>query len=469
METVFLIGSSLILVFYVFLHAFYIFLLLASIDSALTQPRRARMLVPEELFNPVITPPVTMLVPAYNETATIVESVRALLSLRYPNVEAVVINDGSTDDTLQELIHSFSMRRADLVYQPAIPTKPIRGIYLSTVEPRLVVIDKVNGGKSDSLNAGLNLCDTPWVCSVDADSILEEDALIRAMRPAIEDNTVVASSGIVRIANGCRVAGGRVVRVGLPSGKLAMYQVVEYLHGFLQGRLGWSWLGTLLIISGAFGVFRTDVLRAVGGYSCATVAEDMEAVIHIHRYCRERRQPYRVIFVPDPVCWTEVPSRVSALRRQRRRWQRGLAEALTTHRDIFFRPRMGLLGFLPMPFFVLELLTPVAEISGFILVPLAWKLGWLTDRYLQIYLILAFVLGTGFAIWAVIIEEFTYRRYVSWRDLFRLLLFALTENVGYHQLVLWFRLEGLYDYVRGRREWGEQVRAGFRRRASSKV
>ena len=464
-EIILLIANVLIFGFYILLHLFYFFLVLVSIGGAYVQPRRARLLVPERLLDSVTTPPVTLLVAAHNEEATIVESVQALLGLHYPRLEVMVINDGSTDNTLEELIRRFSLRRDDLFYQKLLPTEAVHGFYVSTTDPRLVVVDKDQGGKSDALNTGINLCWTPWMCTVDADSILEDDSLLRALRPAIEDDQVVASSGIVRIANGCRVAGGRVVRVGLPSERLALFQVIEYLRGFLEGRLGWSWLNGLLIISGAFGLFRTDVVRAIGGYARDTVAEDMDVVVRIHRHFRERREPYQVLFVPDPVCWTEVPSTFGSLARQRRRWHRGLAEVLSRHRGLFFRRRMGALGWFVLPYFFLELIAPLVELLGMVLVPVLWWLGWLSTTAFILYLLLAFFVGTLFSLWAVLIEEFTYRRYTSWGELGRLLLYALVEHVSYHQLVLWWRARGIVDFFRGRREWGAQRRAGFRRRA----
>ncbi|MFQ5926709.1 MAG: glycosyltransferase family 2 protein, partial [Terriglobia bacterium] len=377
-EFLLLFANSLVLAFYLLLHLFYLFLLFASLYGASVQPRRVRLAALDRQAESVTSPPVSLLVPAHNEEATIAESVRALLGMRYPGLTVIVINDGSTDATLEELIRSFSLRRASLVYQPRLATQPLRGIYLSTSDPRLCVIDKVGGGKSDALNAAINFVRTPWVCVVDADSVLEEEALLRVMRPVVEDARVVATSGIVRVANGCTVRGGRVTRVQLPSTSLVVFQVIEYLRGFFQGRLGWSWLNGLLIISGAFGVFRTDVLRAVGGYSSETVAEDMDVVVRIHRYFRERGEPYRVLFVPDPVCWTEVPESGRLLARQRRRWQRGLGEVLRLHRDVLFRPRYGLLGWLVLPYFALEFLAPVMEMAGFIFFPLAWTMGWLS-------------------------------------------------------------------------------------------
>ena len=469
-EVFFFVASVLILGYYALLLSFYLFMVLTSLYGAWAQPRRRRLTVPGYGLDPRVAPPVTLLVPAYNEQPTIIDCVHALLALDYPSVEVIVINDGSTDDTLAELISSFSMRPADVVYQPVLPTEEIRGVYVSSQESSLTVIDKVGGGsKSDALNAGLNCCRTPWVCVIDADSILEEDALRRAMRPAIEDSTVVASCGIVRIANGCSVAGGRILRVGMPRESLAVFQVVEYLRAFLGGRLGWSWLNGLLIISGAFGIFRTDMLRDIGGYSREAVGEDMELVVRIHRHFRERAQPYKIVFVSDPVCWTEAPTQLNAFRGQRRRWQRGLAQVFAFHGSLLFRPSAGVVCFLAMPYFLLELLSPVVELAGLFIIPLAWWLGFVRDGVFLTYLIVAFLLTTLFAVWAVMIEEFTYRRYVAWGDLLRLLLFALGENLGYHQLLLWFRLEGIYDFLRGRGQWGEQKRVGFDRPTPSKV
>ncbi len=458
-----LVLNGLIIAYYVALNAFYLILLITGIRGAWITRRRSRLRVEEFLMDTPVTPPITVLVPAYNEGVAVAESVRAQLGVRYPGLEVIVINDGSTDSTLSELIHSFSLRRADVVFNPLIPTAKVRGIYLSTLEPRLIVIDKENGGKSDAQNAGLNLCRTPWVCIVDADSLVEEDALLRAIRPAVLDETVVATGGIIRIINGCRVAGGRILSVGLPLQPIVIFQVVEYLRSFLIGRLGWSWINGLLIISGAFGLFRADVLREVGGYSAGSMAEDMDVVVRIHRHFRTEGKPYRVMFVPDAACWTEGPAQAGALGRQRRRWQRGLAEVLAAYKNMFFQPRMGLVGFLSLPYFALELVSPLLETVGILMVPAAYLLGWVSGGYVAFYLTLSLLLGALFGVWAVAIEEITFRRYTSLRDVFLLLLFALVQNIGYYQLLLWHRFAGLVDYARGRRVWGEQVRVGFKR------
>ena len=453
-----------VIAFYLVLYGVYVYLGIASIYYALIRRRLVRLEASRLRFPSMNVPPVTVLVPAHNEEKTIVEGVRALLGLNYPQLEVIVVNDGSGDDTLLEMIRSFSLHRAHLVYEPLIPTRPIQGLYLSTLNPHLLVIDKVQGGKSDALNAAINLAGTPWVCIVDADSILEEDALLRVMRPVMEDGRVIASSGVVRVSNGCKVAGGRVVQVRLPRGWVEVVQVVEYLQGFLLGRLGWSWLNGMLIVAGSFGVFRTDVLRDIGGYSTATATEDLEIVVRIHRYLRLKRQAYRVVFVLDPVCWTEVPPALSPLSRQRRRWHRGLAEVLRMHRDLLFHRRMGLIGFFVLPFFVLELVAPLVELVGYVLVPLGWALGILNQDAVLLYLIVGFLMGTLLTLWAVLLEEFSYRRYQQWKDFARLVLYGIIAFPLIHPLMVSWRALGLIEQMLGYREWGRQERVGYGRR-----
>ncbi len=459
----FFVVINAVLLFYFLLHGSQLVLLLISLFRGWLQRRGAPQAPADLLSRVAVIPPVTLLAPAHNEQATITDSIHSLLALQYPKLEVIVINDGSTDGTLAVLNDAFALRKADLLPYSDIPVQVIRAVYISTFDSRLLVIDKAQGGKSDALNAGLNFSRTPWVCCVDADSVLEPDALLRAMRPALDDNTVVASSGIVRIANGCSIGGGRVLSVGLPVQKLARFQVVEYLQDFLTGRIGWSWLNGLLIVSGAFGLFRAATLRAIGGYSRETVTEDMELVVRIHRYYRERKEPYRVVFVPDPVCWTEVPVSTASLRRQRRRWHRGLMEVLVLHRSAFFSRSSGLLGWLVLPQFVLVLLAPAVSLLGYALLLAGFISGWLKGETILMVTGLAILLDNAFATAAVMLEEMTYRRYVSLRDLLILLSYAFIQHFGYQQIISWWRVEGLYEYFRGRRNWGEQKRTGFLR------
>ncbi len=329
------------------------------------------------------------------------------------------------------------------------------------------MIDKENGGKADALNCGVNAARHPYVCAVDADTMLEQDSLLRVAKPVVDDpELVVATGGIVRIANGCRIDAGRVVDIRLPSGTLAALQVIEYFRAFLIGRIGWSRLGSLLIISGAFGLFRRDLVEAVGGYATDTVGEDVELVVRLHRYLRARGEPYRIEFVPDPVCWTEAPDDVGSLLRQRRRWQRGLAETLWRHRRAIGNPRYGVFGLVACPYFlVFELLGPIVEALGYLALPVAVALGVLSLDFLIGFVVIALLLGLLLSVNALALEEFSFRRHPRGRDVARMLAFAVVENLGYRQLMSVIRIVAFVDVARRRTAWGAMTRRGIARTA----
>jgi len=408
-------------------------------------------------------PPIALLAPAYNEAATIENSIRSLLCLEYPNFEVIVINDGSKDATMDVLRAAFQLRDEQRNHEVAIAHRPIRGIYRSTTHPQLLVIDKVNGGKADALNAGLNLARAPIVCSMDADSLLEPDALLRAVQPFVEDpQRVIATGGTVRVVNGCTVVDGRVVQIGLPKNIWALFQTVEYLRAFLLARLAWSRMGVLTIVSGAFGLFRRSVIVDSGGYANNTVGEDMEIVVRLHRRFREMEKPYRIAFVPEPVCWTEVPETLEMLSRQRSRWHRGALETFATHHDMLFNPRYGRAGMLGMgKVFFFDVLAPVVELAGYILMPLLWLMGLLSFDFFAAYLAVAFAFGVAISVGSLAIEEAELRRFPSARDLIILAGAAVLENFGYRQLNSWWRIKGMWQWLRGDRSWGSMTRKGF--------
>ena len=431
---------------------------------SITYYRRARAYGgAEDAFASPLTPPISILLPAFNEQAGIVESVRSLLALRYPEHEVIVVNDGSTDSTLACLREAFDLMPVRKALRETIPCAPVRAAYASRRFPHLWVVDKENGGKADALNCGVNAARYPFVCAVDADAMLEEDALIRVAKPILDDpELVVATGGIVRIANGCRVEHGRVTEVRLPASRLATLQVVEYLRAFLVGRMGWSRMHALLIISGAFGLFRRSLVEGIGGYSTATVGEDVELVVRLHHYLRERGEPYRIEFIPDPVAWTEAPEDFSTLGRQRRRWQRGLAETVWTHRRMALNPRYGVLGLVAVPYFIVfELLGPVLELIGYPAAVAAFSLGALEPLFLLAFLAAAFLAGVLLSVSALALEEFSFRRYTRKREAARLLIASLFENLGYRQLLAAWRMLAFVDLARGRREWGEMRRRGL--------
>ncbi len=405
--------------------------------------------------------PVSVLVPAYNEAPTIVSSVKALLRSQFLELEVVTINDGSTDSTLQELIDAFDLVRVDRVPRSRIPTERIRAVYLCPTDPRVVVIDKENGGKADSLNVGIKYATYPLFCAVDADTMLDAGALSRLVWEFQASPETVAVGGIVRIVNGSTFNEGRLDEVKTPKNLIANLQILEYLRAFLGGRIGWSKTGMLLIVSGAFGLFRRDVVVDVGGYDPAMVGEDAELILRLHRHHRDISKPCRITFFPDPICWTECPEDLPSLVRQRDRWQRGLIGMIWQHKDMIGRKRYGRIGVVALPYYLLfELLGPTIEGVGYIMFALALSLDLLSVPFALAFLGLSLSYGLVLTFLAILMEERAFRRYPSWRDLSRLVFCSVIENFGYRQLLSVVRLRSWYTVTRNRR-WGEMTRKGF--------
>ncbi|MGB5397090.1 MAG: glycosyltransferase [Gammaproteobacteria bacterium] len=433
-----------------------------TVSSMLYLPRFLREHSTEELspLHADFEPPVSIIVPAYNEAATIASSVRALMQLEYPEYEIIVVNDGSKDNTLEVLINEFSLRPFPEVYRIQIDTKPVGTIYRSTKFHNIRVIDKVNGGKADSINTGINASYFPLYCCVDADSVLERSSLKKVVRPFIEDPRTVASGGVVRILNGCTVKDGFIEKVGLSKNIFALFQVVEYLRAFMFGRLGWTPMNALLIISGAFGVFKKEAVISAGGYRTNCIGEDMELVVRLHRMLIEKQRPYRIHFVPDPVCWTEAPEKISVLRRQRIRWQIGLAESLTSNMSLLFNRKGGAVSWLAFPFFLIfECFGPLLEVTGFIIVSYAFYIGLVPNEFFMIFMMLAVGLGMLVSVISLALEEVSFRTSNSATELFLLFLVAIIENLGYRQLNAIWRVSGMVNWLTKKENtWGEMVR-----------
>ena len=450
-----------ILAYFVALNAGYLVLNLLSLGS-LHRGRQEKLLEELPQIFSGLDPAISVLVPAYNEEAGIAASIRSMLQLSYSDFEIIVINDGSKDSTLEVLTREFKLQPFPEAIHARLETQPIRGTYRSTLHGNLRVIDKENGGKADSLNAGINLARHPLFCGVDADSLLERDSLQRVVRPFLRDWRVVATGGTVRIANGCEVQDGSLTRVRLPRNVWALFQVVEYLRAFLFGRLGWSQLNAMLIISGAFGLFRTSVVVAAGGYRPQTIGEDMELVVRIHRMLREQGQDYRVEFVPEPVCWTEAPEDRKTLRNQRIRWQRGLSESLSTNWGLMFSRNGGPPGWLAFPFMVaFEWLGPVIELGGYAFMVFAYLSGLISWDAFAVFLFVAIGLGILLSASGLLLEEMAFQLYPRLSDLAVLALMIVVENFGYRQLNSWWRLIGLYRWAaQSESKWGEMKRKG---------
>lgn len=411
----------------------------------------------------IYTQPVTVIVPAYNEQEGVLGNIYSLLALQYPEFEILVVNDGSTDNTEDIVIEHFNMRPIRKVVNQQIATQPIETIYQSDMHPNLLLITKVNGGKADALNVGINVSKYPYFCSIDGDSILDRTSLLRVMKPIMESNKeVIATGGTVRIANGYEIQMGQVVREGLPSSTIVMMQIVEYMRAFLMGRMALSKYNLVLIISGAFSVFSKKWVLQVGGYAKNTVGEDMELVVKLHEEISDRKEDKEIVFTPDPVCWTEAPDNFKDLRTQRRRWHQGLAESLWLHKKMAFNPKYGSVGLISIPYFLfIELLGPVIELAGYAYIVLSLFMG-------EVYMIFAGILGLLFVLYgslfsmaSVLLEAWSRNTYPKVKDLTRLVLLSLTEVFWYRPLTLVWRTEGIIRALRGKREWGNIQRRGL--------
>ncbi len=460
--TALMVVNGLVLVYFILLNSTYLLTSFYAFRSLRRYKLRLKTVDVTELLRSGAALPVTIIAPAYNEEATCVEVTRGLLTLEYPEYDVVIVNDGSKDRTLEILIEAFELEPAPRFPSANITTAAVRQTYRSSRYSNLWVVDKENGRKADAINAGLNFVRTPLFCVIDSDSLLEPEALMRVSRPFLEDARTVAAGGIIRIVNGTSVRAGRVGDVRLPRNLLARFQVLEYLRAFHAGRLGWAELNATMIISGAFGLFRRSVVVEAGGFATDTVGEDMELVVRLHRDLHRKGTPYQIVYIPDPVAWTECPESLRGLGGQRNRWQRGLFEVLTRHRRLLLNPRYGAVGMLSFPyFFFLELLGPVIEVVGYIAFTATLLLGLGSLPYVVAFLALAVVFGMALSVGAIGLEELTFRRYHRTADLAALFWLAIAENVGYRQLNSWWRIKGMIAALRGKEEWGELVRKGF--------
>lgn len=446
-----------VFIYFLVVNATYTSLILFALrdivrHAYLTTARVARrQLASEHYYKPV-----SVIVPAHNEEPVITQSVRALLNLHYPEYEVIVVNDGSKDGTLARLKEDFSLTSSIKPVRLQVPHEDIVAIYRSKDYPNLTVIDKLNGGKADAINAGINVSVYPIFCSIDADSLLEPDALLKSSKLFLEDDALIATGGIIRILNGCTVKDGAVLEIGLPRRTIEAMQVLEYTRAFLSGRTGWNALKSLLIISGAFGVFRKDVVIAVNGYR-RTVGEDMDLVMRLHRHCRDHDIPYKILFVPDPVCWTQAPFKLDMLLKQRNRWHRGMIDALIANRTMILNPKYGATSMVGISYFVfVEFLGPMIELFGYIAVPILWYFGLLNTKFFVMLVLLAVFWGISINVGAIFLDIYNFRRYKKTSDILRLCVLSAVEFCGYRQLMLLERLRATVTFRK--KDWGAQDR-----------
>lgn len=419
------------------------------------------VLLPSEL-----SPKISLLAPAYNEGKTIEDNVRSLLSLHYSNYEVIIINDGSKDNSMDILIKAYQLERVNYAVNYYIPTKKIKGVYKSAnpAFKKLVVIDKENGGKSDALNAGINVSGNPYIACIDVDCVINQDGLLKMIKPFMDCTykRVIASGGVVRIANSCIVDKGRLLEVNLPDKFLPRVQVLEYIRAFLLGRMAWGRLDGLLLISGAFGMFDKQIVREVGGYDCKTVGEDMELVVRIRRYMIEKKRPYTVTFIPDPLCWTEAPDNRDILGKQRNRWTRGTIETLLKHKSMFMNPRYSILGLLSYPYwFFYEYLAPLLEFSGLTVTLTAAMFGLVNWNLFFFLVLFVYSFAIMFSMLSLLSEEYTFHQYKDPSHFVKLVLTAMLEPITFHPFVVYAAIQGNIHKIKGIKGWGEMTRAGF--------
>lgn len=459
------IFNSSIFYFAIIVMFSYVFLSFFSALEMKNYMRKNSFIDYREILVSPYAPSVSILAPAYNEEATIVDNVKSIMSLHYGNFEVIIINDGSTDKTLDKLIDAYQLVKVDFCVNYKLKTKQLRGIYKSQNPSfsKLIIIDKVNGGKSDALNLGINVSSKDLILCVDVDCIIEQGALLKLVKPFLEEKKrVIATGGVVRIANSCEVIDGRLTKVIMPENLLSRFQVLEYIRAFLMGRMAWSRLNGLLIISGAMGLFDKEIVISAGGYSCDTVGEDMELVVRMRRYMHDHNMKYQVVYIPDPLCWTESPSNLQILGRQRNRWTRGTIETLWMHKDLFFNPKYGVLGFISYPYWLFfEWLAPILEFVGiltFLLLAFFGKINW---EYSLILFFMVYSFSILLSTMAVLFEERSYKKYTSGVEIFKLLILGFVEPLFYHPLTIYWAVRGNIDKVIGKKAWGIMKRKGF--------
>ncbi|REL37948.1 glycosyltransferase family 2 protein [Rhodohalobacter sp. SW132] len=457
-----------IIAYFFSINTVYLLLVVSSLIYVRKQMLLSNVIKPSGLFQSNLYKTISILVPAYNEAENIVESIESLLRLEYPEYDIIVINDGSSDNTLGVLISHFDLQKTDLYYQQTISHQQVSGIYQSPDIPSLIVIDKENGGKADALNTGINVSENDLICAIDADSILEQDVLKKLIQTFITQKNTIAAGGIIRVINGCKIRNREIEAIHVPDTFWGRLQSVEYIRAFLFGRVGWDYLNSLVIISGAFGIFDRKALLEVGGYLPDTVGEDIELIIRMHSHFLKKKEEYHVRFLPEPICWTEVPTDYKSLKNQRNRWHRGLADSLWRHKYMFFNPKYKHIGLFVLPFFLIfELIGPIVILGSYIYIAALFLIpGYMSVPFVILFAAISIVYGMIVSLISVFAEEIAFKTYSSSKDVLILILYSFVENLGYRQIHAWWQITGLIDFIKGKKSWGQMKRKGFKSHSS---
>ena len=400
--------------------------------------------------------PISILVPAYNEEVTIVDSINSLLNLDYPAYEIIIVNDGSKDKTVTEVIENFNLKQVSKPYRRLVESNEALGTYEGSGDVKIILVDKANGGKSDALNMGINVSSFPTFLCVDADSMLQVDALQRIVEPFLEDDTTVAVGGNIKISNHVIIDKGKILDVENPKKPLVIFQMIEYLRVFLNSRISLNGINGNLIISGAFGLYNKQAIVNIGGYTNGLMGEDMEIIMKVHSFYRKNNIPYKTSYVPDAICWTQVPEDISTLKRQRRRWHVGLGQSLRMHKYMFLNPKYGLVGMVSFPYFLFfEYLTPFLEIVGMVTISLSYLLGIINLQFFLFYLLVYMGYNIIVSMISIIIERYMFSSTTNTRLTLKLIFYSVLESFGYRQVMSLFRIGNIFKKSH---QWGEMTR-----------
>lgn len=451
--TIMLIGLVQIFIYFV--------QLLVTIYVLLKNPNKERKIQTE---NDGISHPITIILPAYNESVTIIDSIESTLATHYPNVEMIVVNDGSTDNTFSKVKDYFDLQPIahHLNERNQLSHAKIRDVYVSRKDSRLRVIDKENGGKADAHNAAINLSNSPIICLIDADSILAPDAINKAVVPLIDDPKTVAVGGAVRVANSCSIRNGIISKINLSKRFIVQIQILEYMRVFLLAKIAWNHFNTLPIISGAFGLFRRDFAIKVGGFCVGSVGEDYDITLKLHKYIYDSNVDYKIDYVPTAICWTQVPEKWKVLKNQRIRWHIGALQTFINFKSLTFKLKYKKLSLMLLPFSILtDILGPISELLGYFLIPLIWSLDMIDSNVMLSYFLIVFGYNSLISAFAIAIDGVLLSGLDKTRYLLKLFITALLDNFGYRQLYLYWKLKGYARLIKGNLSWGKMERVKF--------
>lgn len=481
-STVFIYGTSLLMA--------YAMLAIMSLISIRRYMKKNLSVDFNIIVESPLAPGISVIAPAFNEGVTIISNVRSLLTFNYPKFEVIIVNDGSTDDTLEKLIDEFELVHVEYAFREKLNCEPIKRIFKSTnrAYDKLVVIDKVNGkSKADASNAGINISAFDYFLCTDVDCILDKDTLIRLIKPFMDEETtkvkevgepctecgyvhivedfkrVIASGATLRMVNSCDVDEGLMIRVRPPIRLIPRFQEMEYIRAFVLGKMGWDLINAVPNVSGGLGMFDKDIAVKAGGYDSKSFGEDMDLITRMCAYQKDNKKKYAVKYVPVTLCWTEGPTSLKVFGRQRSRWGRGLAQIMSIHRKIIFNPRYGRLGLIVFPYnFMYELLAPIIEFTGILFYIYLIITGQINWPFAIILIVFVYTYSVMITTLALLWDQITFKYYKTWGETIGLCLMAFLEPFIYHPLIMFFAIKGYFNFITGRKHvWGNMQRQGF--------